>query len=105
MTAQGWLQIALFLAVITALIKPLGGYFARIFAGTSRIQSLTARFETGIYRFAGVDPAEEQSWSSYAVALLFFSVAGIVALYTLQRLQGLLPYNPQHFGRSRPICR
>jgi len=102
MTWQGWLQIALFAALITALVKPLGGYFARIVEGTSRVQRLFAPIENGIYRIAGVDPAEEQSWVTYALALLCFSVAGIAALYVLQRLQGLLPYNPQHLAAPSP---
>ena len=59
MTWQGWLQIAVFATLITALVKPLGGYFARVADGTSRIQRALAPFENGFYRLAGIDPAEE----------------------------------------------
>jgi len=76
MTWQGWLQIAVFATLITALVKPLGGYFARIADGTSQVQRALAPFENGFYRLAGIDPAEEQSWVSYAFALLWFHVAG-----------------------------
>ena len=60
MTWQGWLQLAVFAALIAALVKPLGGYITRILDGTSRIQRTLAPVENGLYRLAGVDPAEEQ---------------------------------------------
>jgi K+-transporting ATPase ATPase A chain len=102
MTWQGWLQIALFAALITSVVKPLGGYIARSVDGCGRVQRALAPIENGLYRLAGVDPAEEQNWISYALALLSFHLAGIVALYALQRLQNLLPLNPQHFDAVAP---
>jgi K+-transporting ATPase ATPase A chain len=102
MTWPGWLQIALFAALITSVVKPLGGYIARSVDGCGRVQRALAPIENGLYRLAGVDPAEEQSWISYALALLSFHLAGIVALYALQRLQNLLPLNPQHFDAVAP---
>ena len=102
MTWQGWLQIAVFAALIAAVVKPLGGYIARIADGSSRIVRLFAPVETGLYRLAGVDPAEEQTWVGYALALLAFNIAGIVVLYALQRLQNVLPLNPQQMDAVPP---
>jgi K+-transporting ATPase ATPase A chain len=101
-TWQGWLQIGIFAVVITSLIKPFGGYMARIVLGESKILKLFSPVERGIYRLAGVDPSQEQSWVSYAVALLLFNVVGIVALYALQRLQDVLPFNPREMPRISP---
>jgi K+-transporting ATPase ATPase A chain len=102
MTWQGWLQIAVFAALIAAVVHPLGGYIARIADGSSRVVRLFAPVETRLYRLAGVDPVEEQSWVGYALALLAFHVVGIVALYALQRLQAVLPLNPQQMDAVAP---
>jgi potassium-transporting ATPase potassium-binding subunit len=101
-TWQGWLQIALFAMLITAAVKPLGGHIARSVDGFGRTQRALAPLENGLYRLAGVDPTEEQSWVSYALAMLCFNIVGIVALYTLQRVQNLLPLNPQAFDPVAP---
>jgi K+-transporting ATPase ATPase A chain len=101
-TWQGWLQIAIFAALIAAVVKPLGGYIARIADASSRVVRAIAPIETGLYRLAGVDPAKEQSWVTYAFALLSFNIAGIAALYALQRLQAMLPLNPQQMGAVAP---
>ncbi|HLB99625.1 MAG TPA: potassium-transporting ATPase subunit KdpA, partial [Acetobacteraceae bacterium] len=89
MTWQGWLQIAVFAALVVAVVKPLGGYIARIADGSSRVVRLFAPMENGLYRLAGVDPAEEQTWVGYALALLAFHIVGIIVLYALQRLQNV----------------
>ena len=102
MTWQGWLQIAVFAALVAAVVKPLGGYIARIADGSSRVVRLFAPLENGLYRLAGVDPAEEQTWVGYALALLAFHIVGIIALYALQRLQNLLPLNPQQMDAVTP---
>jgi potassium-transporting ATPase potassium-binding subunit len=102
MTWQGWLQIAVFAALIAAVVKPLGGYIAGIVEGRGRVVRMCAPLETALYRLAGVDPAEEQGWVTYALALLTFHIAGIVALYALQRLQAVLPLNPQHMDVVAP---
>jgi potassium-transporting ATPase potassium-binding subunit len=102
MTWQGWLQIGIFAVAITALVRPFGGYIASIFNGTSRLQRALAPIENLFYRVARVDPAEEQSWLTYAFALLWFNLFGILALYGLQRLQQILPFNPQHIGSVAP---
>src|ERR1700723_1628731 len=103
MSWLGWAQIALFAALVTAAIRPLGGYMARVIEGGSTpLQRLVRPFETALYRLAGVDPAAEQPWPVYAVGLLAFHLAGILMLYALQRLQGVLPLNPQGFGAVAP---
>jgi K+-transporting ATPase ATPase A chain len=103
MTWQGWLQIALFAALATAAVRPLGGYMVRVFdGGCTPLQRLFRPFESAFYRLAGIDLAEEQSWPNYAYGLLVFHLAGIVILYTLQRLQNVLPLNPEQFGAVPP---
>ena len=96
MTANGWLQIALFSVIVIAITRPLGGYMTRVFAGERTFLWPVLRpVERAVYWCCGVDEKEEQHWLTYAVAMLFFSVAGFVTLYALQRLQWYLPFNPQ----------
>jgi K+-transporting ATPase ATPase A chain len=95
MTANGWIQIALFCAIVIALTRPLGGYLTRIFAGERTLLSPVLRpVERAIYWACGVDEEVEQHWLTYAVAMLLFSLAGFLSLYALQRLQAVLPFNP-----------
>jgi potassium-transporting ATPase potassium-binding subunit len=102
MSWQGWTQIVVFLALVTAAVRPLGGYMAAIAEGPPRMPPAVLRFERGLYRLAGVDPAREQRWTEYAVALLCFHLFGITLLYLLQRLQNLLPFNPQALDPVAP---
>ena len=95
MTLQGWFQVALFGAVVAALVLPLGAYLTRVFQGERTILSaILAPVERGLYRAAGIRAEQEQSWLGYALAMLAFHVAGFVFLYGLLRLQGWLPLNP-----------
>jgi len=103
MTVNGWIQIAIFCLAILVCVKPLGAYMARLFEGERTwLSPLLAPVERGIYRLCGIDPAEEQHWTRYTVAMLAFSLAGFVALYMMQRLQGFLPFNPQDLGTVAP---
>jgi potassium-transporting ATPase potassium-binding subunit len=96
MTVSGWLQIALFGAIVILITRPLGGYMTRVFAGERTFLSPVLRpVERAVYWCCGVDEKEEQHWLTYAVAVLFFSVVGFLSLYALQRLQWYLPFNPQ----------
>src|SRR6516165_3614964 len=96
MTISGWIQIALFSVIVILITRPLGGYMTRVFAGERTFLSPILRpVERAVYWCCGVNEKEEQHWLTYAVALLFFSVAGFVTLYALQRLQWYLPFNPQ----------
>src|SRR5271165_1459144 len=99
---QGWLQIAVFAALTTAVVKPLGLHIARCLDGTSRLVRALAPLERGFFRLAGVDLAKEQSWVEYAVAILWFHLFGILALYALQRAQAVLPLNPQQLHAVAP---
>ncbi len=96
MTANGWLQIALFSVVVIALTSPFGGYITRVVNGERTLFSPVLRpVERGLYALCGVRESEEQNWLAYAFAMLVFSLAGFLILYLLQRVQGLLPFNPQ----------
>jgi K+-transporting ATPase ATPase A chain len=98
MGANGWLQIAVFLGVLLLLVRPLGAYMAAVFDGRSAAVRLLQPLERGLYRLCRVDPRAEMDWKQYAFALLLFNFLGIVLLYALQRLQGWLPFNPQHLA-------
>jgi potassium-transporting ATPase potassium-binding subunit len=96
MTANGLLQIGLYVVLLLALVKPLGAYMARVYEGK------LSRFERLLYRVTGVRPDEEMDWKTYALSVLLFSGVSILFLYALQRLQGLLPANPQGVGAVSP---
>ena len=103
MTTLGWAQIALFFAVVLSLVKPLGAYLHRVFEGAEQpLPRVLGRVERLLYRLCGVDPASEQTWSAYAFSLLAFSLCGLLVTYALERLQGVLPFNPQHLGAIEP---
>src|SRR5208337_3422703 len=95
MTMQGWAQIALYAFVIVLITKPLGGYMTRVFNGERTLLSPVLRpVEAVLYRIGGVKEKREQHWITYTVSMLFFHVGGFLILYSLMRLQGLLPWNP-----------
>jgi K+-transporting ATPase ATPase A chain len=98
-TAQGLLQVALFLAVLLLLVKPLGTFMARVYEGDRTFLSpLLGSAERGLYKLARIDPAAEMNWRIYAGTLFAVNALGCVAVYLLQRLQGVLPFNPEHLG-------
>ena len=99
MTWNGWLQIALYCAVVLALAKPLGLYMTKVFGGERTWLSPALRpVERGFYALAGVREAEDQHWLAYAFAMLLFNAAGFFLLYALLRGQAWLPLNPQGFA-------
>lgn len=101
MTAFGVLQIALFFALILLCVKPLGAFMARVFEGQRTfLHPALGWLEVLTYKIAGIREDVEQRWTQYAAALLSFSIFGFLITYLLQRTQGLLPFNPQHFGAS-----
>jgi potassium-transporting ATPase potassium-binding subunit len=103
MTANGFVQIALFCGVVVLLVKPFGYYMTRVFSGGRTFLSLPLRpLERAIYALSGVKEDEEQDWKSYGLAMLTFSLAGFLVLYALQRLQAFLPFNPQHLDAVSP---
>src|SRR5450631_4138330 len=96
MTFNGWLQIAIYCVLLVLITKPIGGYMTRVFNGDRTFLSpVLGPIERGLYRASGVDETQEQHWVAYAIAMLAFSFAGFVVLYGLQRLQAVLPFNPQ----------
>ncbi len=103
MTANGWLQILIFLLVTLAITKPLGIYLYRVFEGQDRpLPRFFGPLERWSFRLCGVDPDAEQTWKGYALALLLFSLVGVVVTYVFLRFQHLLPLNPQRLGAVAP---
>ena len=103
MTLNGWLQILLFLAAIAAVTVPLGAFMARVFARERTwLDPVLRPRERLVYRLTGVDDRHEMRWTEYALTMLAFSVVSMLVLYALQRLQGVLPLNPQGLAGVAP---
>jgi K+-transporting ATPase ATPase A chain len=103
MTAMGWLQIVIFIAIIIALVKPFGSYMYRVFEGDRQpLPRVLGPIERGLNWLTGVNPKVEHTWKQYALAVMAFSLFGVVVTYLLQRLQHVLPLNPQAFGPVEP---
>ena len=103
MTLNGWLQIFVFLGLILLVTKPLGVFMARVFAGERTFLDPVLRpIERVLYRVTGVDEKNEMGWVEYATSMLLFSGVSMLVLYLIQRIQGMLPFNPQHFGAVAP---
>jgi K+-transporting ATPase ATPase A chain len=95
MTLNGWIQIALYCAVVLALVKPLGSYMTRVFTGERTLLSpVLGPVERGLYRVSGIDARQEQHWLAYTGAVILFHVLGFAVLYAILRLQAVLPLNP-----------
>jgi K+-transporting ATPase ATPase A chain len=103
MTVNGWLQILFFLVALFLVTPLIGGYMARVFTRQRTwLDPVLRPVERLIYRTTGVDENHGMRWVEYAVAILLFSVVSLLVLYAMQRLQGLLPFNPQGFGAVAP---
>ena len=103
MTLNGWIQIAFYFVVLTALVVPLGRFMARVFEGERTFLTPVLRpVESGLYRLAGVTESREQHWISYTIAMLLFNAAGFILVYALQRLQAALPVNPADMSAVAP---
>ncbi len=99
MTGNGWLQILIFLAVLIALMRPLGLYMARVFAGERTfLDPVLKPFERFLYRLCGVNAEQEMNWREYAAAMLLFSFVSLLLTYLIERLQHFLPLNPQNLA-------
>jgi K+-transporting ATPase ATPase A chain len=98
MSASGWLQLVLYLVVLLLLVRPLGRYMAGVFDGSGAVTRWFAPLERGLYRLCRVDAAASMSWKQYALAMLAFNALGALVVYGLQRLQALLPWNPQQMS-------
>jgi K+-transporting ATPase ATPase A chain len=103
MTAQGVLQITLYLVVVVALAKPLGTFMANVYEGRRTfLTPVVGPLERGLYRLAGIRPEVETNWKRYAAGLVLINFIGFIVVYLLQRFQGVLPLNPQGFGAVSP---
>ena len=99
MTVNGWIQIALFCAIIIAITPVLGGYMTKVFNGERTFLSPILRpIERMIYAICGVNEKDDQHWTVYSISMLLFSLIGFFLFYAIQRLQGVLPLNPQGFA-------
>src|ERR1700691_5753354 len=103
MTLNGWLQILVFLGLIFAVTKPLGVFMTRVFAREKTFLDPVLRpVERLLYRVTGVDEAHEMRWTEYATTMLVFSAVSMLVIYLIERIQGVLPFNPQHFAAVSP---
>ena len=103
MTASGWFQILLFLALIFAITKPLGIFLTRVFQRKKTfLDPLLQPVERLVYRLTGVDEGREMRWTEYSFAMLLFSGVSLVLLYVIERAQRWLPLNPQKLGNVAP---
>ena len=99
MTVNGVVQMLLFFGLILVLTRPMGTYMTHVFAGQRTFLTPVLRpVERLLYRLFGVREDQDMPWTTYAFALLIFSLVGGLVTYALLRLQGFLPLNPQHFG-------
>src|SRR5262249_41399824 len=103
MTSQALLQVVLYLVVLVALAKPLGIFMANVYEGRRTFLSPVLRpVERLIYKLAAVDEHGETGWKRYTAPMLAFNLVGVVFVYLLQRLQGVLPLNPAGMSAVTP---
>ena len=103
MTANGWFQICFFFVLILLCAKPLGIYLANVFERRRVWPDRIFRpIEKLIYRLSGIDETHEMAWTEYAIVMLVFSLVTMLVTYAIERLQNLLPLNPQHLAAVAP---
>jgi len=103
MTVNGWIQILLYMAIIFAITKPLGSYMYRVFEGDRQpLPRLFGAIERLLYKLCGVDSQQQQDWKQYTLAMLVFSAITLLVTYGIERLQHVLPLNPQNFPPVAP---
>ncbi|MBX9685297.1 MAG: potassium-transporting ATPase subunit KdpA, partial [Candidatus Obscuribacterales bacterium] len=101
MTLAGWVQAAIYCVLLLAITKPLGDYMYQVLEeDAGPLKRIFSPVEGFVYRFSGVDPAQEMAWTEYSFALLSFSLIGTLLTYVLIRLQGILPFNPMGFSSA-----
>jgi K+-transporting ATPase ATPase A chain len=99
MTSNGIVQILIFVGALLLVTRPMGAYMARVFEGErTPLTPLLGPIERLFYKLLGVDAKQEMKWTTYTLAMLMFSLVGMLVTYALLRLQGHLPFNPQHFA-------
>ena len=103
MNLSSWFQLIFYMVVLLALAKPLGSFMAKIYQGEHTfLDPVLGPLERLVYRVSGVKPEEDMNWKTYAIAVMVFNVLGLIVVYLLQRLQGLLSLNPQGLGAVTP---
>src|SRR5437762_3121173 len=103
MTALAWVQLGVYLVLLIAVTKPLGVYMCRVFQGDRRgFPAPLVRLERLLLRACGVAGDDEQDWKRYTISIFAFSAVGVAVTYALQRLQHVLPLNPQHLKAVPP---
>jgi K+-transporting ATPase ATPase A chain len=103
MSANGWLQFAIFCLILLASVRPVGIYLARVLEGERTwLTPLLRPIERLIYKLSGVEAGREMNWREYACAVLGFSAVSLLATYAIERLQAVLPWNPQHLAAVGP---
>ena len=101
MSAEGWLQVAVYMVVLTALTPPLGAYMARVYQGRPLLLGrVLGPVERGIYRILGPSARVEQDWKAYGRTTIVFSAVFFVVLYAILRTQAIQPFNPEGFGSA-----
>src|SRR5262245_4354561 len=103
MTTINAVEILVYLAIIVAITPLMGGYMKRVFSGDRTfLDPLLRPVERFVYRICGVDASKDQSWVDWTVTMLIVNAASLVILYLMQRLQHVLPLNPNHFAAVSP---
>jgi K+-transporting ATPase ATPase A chain len=103
MSANGWLQFAIFSAILLASVRPVGIYLARVLEGERTwLDPFLRPIERLIYKLCGINSGKEMNWREYAYSVLGFSAVTLLATYALERLQVMLPWNPQHLAAVGP---
>src|SRR5262249_35060870 len=104
MQVSGWIQFAIYVAVLVLITKPMGLYLSRVLDAEGRtwLDPIFRPFEKLTYTLMGVDPKREQNWKQYTFAMLAFSLVSCLFTYAILRLQNILPLNPQGLGPLSP---
>ena len=103
MSANGWLQFVIFCLILLASVRPVGLYLARVLEGERTwLDPVLRPFERLIYKLSGVNAKDEMNWREYAVAVLGFSAVSMLLTYAIERLQAVLPFNPQGLANVGP---
>jgi len=103
MNLYSWLQLIFYMVALLALAKPLGSFMAKVYQGEHTfLDPVLGPVERFVYRVSGIKSDEDMNWKTYAIAVMVFNVLGLIVVYLLQRLQGVLPLNPQGLGAVTP---
>jgi potassium-transporting ATPase potassium-binding subunit len=103
MSANGWFQFAIYSLILLATVKPAGIYMARVFEGQRTwLDPVLRPIERLIYRICSVNADREMNWREYAFAMLGFSAVTMLVTYAIERLQAVMPWNPQHLAGVGP---